>query len=176
MFNFSIEQLLEITVRTLLVYAVVLLGIRLTGKRQVGQLTPFELVFLLLISNSVQNAMTGPDTSIPGGVTAALTLFVLTAILSWLSFRNRRLRRMVEGVPTLLISHGNIILENLAKEHLSLDDLHVALREHGVLHPQEVELAVLEVDGSISVVKAEDLKDEATIKTRKGFRHIKDKS
>src|SRR5437016_9357764 len=121
--------LLEITLRTAVIYLVILLGVRLSGKREVGQMTPFDLTLLLLLSNAVQNAMTGPDTSLLGGVVAAATLLLLNYLFAEVSGVNRRFRRFVQGSPTLLIHDGQIISAHLAKEHVSADELHRALRE-----------------------------------------------
>ena len=98
--------LLEILLRTVIVYGVVLLGVRVSGKREVGQMTPFDLVLLLLISNSVQNAMTGPDTSVLGGVVAAATLLLLNYAVAEFSGGNRRFRKLIQGQPTLLVHDG----------------------------------------------------------------------
>src|SRR5579872_7049180 len=98
--------LLNIFLRTAAIYAVVLLGVRLSGKREVGQMTPFDLTLLLLISNAVQNAMTGPDTSLMGGVVAAATLLVMNYFVADLSGANRRFRKLIEGQPALLIHDG----------------------------------------------------------------------
>src|SRR3981189_3591015 len=95
--------LLQIVLRTGTIYLLVLIGVRLSGKREVGQMTPFDLTLLLLLSNSVQNAMTGPDTSLLGGVAAAATLLILNYFVANLSGGNRRMRRMIEGEPSLLI-------------------------------------------------------------------------
>lgn len=148
-----------IILRTTAIYVVVLLGIRLTGKREVGQMTPFDLTLLLLLSNSVQNAMTGPDTSLVGGITAALVLLVLNYLLAEVSGFNRRFRRWIQGSPTLLIHNGELVTAHCAKEHISADEVQRALREHGVSSTKEVALAVLEVDGSISVLKYDDVPD-----------------
>ena len=149
--------LLEILLRTAIIYFVVLIGIRIAGKREVGQMTPFDLVLLLLIANAVQNAMTGPDTSVTGGLVAALTLLTLNGIVTATVRGNRRLRRMVQGSPTLLIHSGHIQHVNMEHEHLSCDELFQALREHGISTVEEVHLAVLEIDGSISVLKKEEM-------------------
>src|SRR5437868_10390119 len=101
--------LIEIALRTAVVYLVVLLGVRLSGKREVGQMTPFDLVLLLLISNSVQNAMTGPDTSVLGGGVAAATLLILNYFVAEFSGGNRRFRKLIQGQPTLLVHDGQII-------------------------------------------------------------------
>lgn len=149
--------LVEIVLRTAVVYLVVLLGVRLSGKREVGQMTPFDLVLLLLISNSVQNAMTGPDTSVLGGVAAAVTLLLLNYGVGELSGFNRRFRKVVEGQPSLLVHDGKVITEHMKKEHVSMDELQRALREHGISTCSEVALAVLEVDGAISCLKYDEI-------------------
>jgi len=156
MWNFS-EQLLEIILRTAIVYGVILVGIRLTGKREIGQMTPFDLALLLLISNAVQNAMTGPDTSVSGGIVAAVTLLLLNAAVTRIVWKNEKVRKIVEGSPTLLIRHGKTIKENLDKERVTVDTLTQALREHGVASVAEVSVAVLEIDGSISVLKNDEV-------------------
>ncbi|MCX6132704.1 MAG: DUF421 domain-containing protein [Ignavibacteriales bacterium] len=156
MWNFS-EQLLEIILRTAIVYFVILIGIRLMGKRETGQMTPFDLALLLLISNAVQNAMTGADTSVSAGIVAAVTLLLLNAAVTRVAWKSRKMRRFVEGTPTLLIRHGKIIQEHLDKERISEDVLMQALREHGIAAAEEVSLAVLEIDGSISVLKNEEV-------------------
>jgi len=142
----------DIIFRTAVVYLVILIGLRLAGKREIGQMTVFDLVVLLLLANAVQNAMTGGDTSLFGGVLTATVLLVLNAVVARLRLRWPRLRRMVEGSPTLLVLHGEVIPDHLRREGLDQDILEVALREHGVADLSEVEMAVLEIDGSISVV------------------------
>ena len=149
--------LLQIVLRTAVVYAIVLIGVRLSGKREVGQMTPFDLVLLLLLSNSVQNAMTGPDTSLIGGIAAAGTLFLLNTMVADYAGMNRRFRRFVQGEPSLLIHSGQIIAAHMAKEHVSMDQLERAMREHGIESPKDVSIGVLEVDGSISFLKFEDI-------------------
>lgn len=158
----SLHVLLEIIFRTSIIYLVVLLGVRLSGKREVGQMTPFDLVLLLLISNSVQNAMTGSDTSLIGGIVAALALLLMNYLVAELSGTNRRFRKLVQGQPTLLVHQGNIIAPHMAKERVSMDELERALREHGIGSYHDVALAVLEVDGSISCLKYDDIKPTAS--------------
>lgn len=166
--------LLNIALRTMVIYGVVLLGVRLSGKREVGQMTPFDLTLLLLLSNSVQNAMTGPDNSLVGGVIAATTLLVMNYLVAELSGVNRRFRRFVQGQPTLLIHDGQIISSHMAKEHVSADELHRALREHGIADYKDVALAVLEVDGSISCLKYDEIAPKAQTHLRRRFLQKKD--
>ena len=157
----SAHVLLQIVARTAAIYLVVLGGVRLSGKREVGQMTPFDLTLLLLISNAVQNAMTGPDTSLAGGVVAAATLLIMNYFVAEASGANRRFRKFVEGQPSLLIHDGQVISSHMAKEHVSSDELMRALREHGIANIQDVALAVLEVDGSISCLKYDEIKPDA---------------
>src|SRR5205085_10117849 len=153
--------LVNIALRTTVIYIVVLIGVRLSGKREVGQMTPFDLTLLLLLSNSVQNAMTGPDTSLLGGVIAASTLLLLNYLIADVSGANRRFRRFIQGQPSLLVYDGQIIESHMAKEHVSMDELERALREHGIASYHDVALAVLEVDGSISFLKYDEIKPAA---------------
>lgn len=154
--------LLQIALRTGVIYLVVLIGVRLSGKREVGQMTPFDLTLLLLLSNSVQNAMTGPDTSLVGGIVAACTLLIMNYVVADVSGANRRFRRFIQGQPSLLIHDGQIIESHMAKEHVSMDELERALREHGIGDYHQVALAVLEVDGSISCLKYDEIKPDAS--------------
>ena len=138
--------------RTAAVYAVILIGLRLAGKREMGQMTVFDLVVLLLIANVVQNAMVGDDTSLLGGVLAAGVLLILNALLAWLRLKWPRLRRVIEGSPTVLIFRGKALKSQMDHEEVDPEMLRAALREHGMLDEKDVEVAVLEIDGSISVV------------------------
>ncbi len=154
--------LLQIVLRTGVIYLLVLIGVRLSGKREVGQMTPFDLTLLLLLSNSVQNAMTGPDTSLAGGAVAASTLLILNYFVADVSGANRRFRRLIQGQPSLLVHDGKAIESHLAREHVSMDELDRAMREHGIATRDQVALAVLEVDGSISFLKYDEIKPDAS--------------
>jgi uncharacterized membrane protein YcaP (DUF421 family) len=163
--------LLQIVLRTGLIYLLVLIGVRLSGKREVGQMTPFDLTLLLLLSNSVQNAMTGPDTSLAGGAVAAATLLIVNYLVAAVAGRNRRMRKLIEGEPSLLIHDGKVIPSHMARERVSMDELHRALREHGINSCDQVALAVLEVDGSISCLKYDEITPNANthLARRKGI-------
>jgi uncharacterized membrane protein YcaP (DUF421 family) len=150
--NINWDSVWFIPVRTLIVYIVVLIGLRVSGKRQMGQMTPFDLVLLLLISNAVQNAMTGPDTSLLGGILAAATLLIANQVVGYARNRIPRLRHFIVGSPTILIQDGELLKANLEHEEIPEEEILAALREHGIDDVTEVELATLEVDGSISVV------------------------
>ena len=130
------------------------MGLRLSGKREIGHVTVFDLVVLVLLANAVQNAMVGPDTSLAGGVVAAIVLLGLTAVVVRARLRWPQLRRILEGTPTLLVLHGRPLPDHLRREGLDEETLETALREHGIAQLRDVEMAVLEIDGSISVVPA----------------------
>lgn len=148
-------ELLEIAGRSLVVYAAVLVGMRLGGRRELGQLTPFDVVVVLLVANAVQNAMVGPDTTLQGGLVSAATLLLANAAVARLRIGSPRLRELVEGVPLVLIQHGEWVTRNLRHEDLTEDEVMAAVREHGDIGDvHDVALAVLEDDGSISVVAA----------------------
>lgn len=149
--------LVEIVIRTAIIYLLVLVGVRLTGKREVGQMTPFDLTLLLLLSNAVQNAMTGPDTSLMGGAAAAITLLLLNYFVAEASGENRKFRKLVQGSPSLLIHEGQLVTAHMAREHVTLDEVQRACREHGINSISDVAIGVLEVDGSISLLKYDDI-------------------
>lgn len=130
-------------------------AIRIFGKTQLSQLNAGDIVLLLLISNAVQNAMVGPDTSLQGGLLAALILFLANFLLKKYLFRNQKVKSFLESDPVILVKDG--ILDNVAlkKEDITLDELEETIREHGVEKLEEIRLAILEVDGNISVVSAD---------------------
>ena len=159
----------SIVARTAIVYVALLLGLRLAGKREMGQMTPFDLVVILLVANAVQNAMVGPDTSVTGGLIAAGVLIVGNYGVAEARERLPWLRRAVEGTPTLLINNGNFVLEHLRREGIDEDEVLMAIREHGVADVRDVRIAVLETDGSISIVPA----DAKAMRTRKHVRFVR---
>jgi uncharacterized membrane protein YcaP (DUF421 family) len=155
-FAISWTDVADLILRAAIVYVVLLLGIRLTGKREVGQMTPFDLILLLLISNAVQNSMIGPYNALSAGLIAALTLLLLNSGISRLVFKNRKWRRWLEGSPALLVYDGRLNRDSMRREGVSETDLRAALREHGVDSFSHVHLAVLEVDGNISVIRQDE--------------------
>lgn len=142
----------EKVIRSVAVYVFILLAFRLTGKRQVGQLTPFDLVVLLLISNVVQNAVIGPDNSLGGGLIGALIVLALNYAFVEVTYRWRWARRWLEARPTLLVHNGRVLHDALRRERLTMEDLRAALRRNGLVEPDEARFAVLEENGGISVV------------------------
>ena len=145
-------SVVEKIVRSVVVYLFLLAAFRFTGKRQVGQLTPFDLVVLLVISNVVQNAVIGPDNSLGGGLLGAVVILALNGLLVEVTYRSKRLRRVLEASPTVLVHNGKLVERNLARERITLDDLHAAMRRAGVVDIAHVRVAVLEENGGISVI------------------------
>ena len=146
-------QLGLIALRTVAVYVFILVGLRLSGKREVGQMAPFDFALVLLIANAVQNAMVGPDTSLLGGLTSACVLLAMNFSLGRLARRSRRVERLLRGRARVLVHRGKSRLGNLDLEGITHEDLMQALRESGCATVEECHLAVLEVDGTISVIQ-----------------------
>lgn len=142
----------EIVVRTAVVYLFLLVGLRLLGRGEVAQLRSVDLVLLLVLANSVQNAMVGADTSLIGGLVAAGTLLVLTRGIRIVESRFPRLRRSIEGEPILLARNGTVSSRGLALAEMSRSDLVVAARRAGFASLDRVRLAILESDGTVSVI------------------------
>lgn len=138
--------------RSVVVYFFIIFALRLFGKKELTQLSIIDLVFILLISNSVQNAMVGDNTSLIGGLTAATSLFVVNWALKNLIFRSKNLSEMVQGNPLMLVYHGKMIQKHLDQAKLSNKELEAAIREHGIKDIKDVDIAILEVDGNISVL------------------------
>jgi uncharacterized membrane protein YcaP (DUF421 family) len=153
---FDVGRIPEVVVRTAAVYVGLLLAMRLAGKREVGQMKPFDLVTLLILSNAVQNAMVGPDTSLLGGLVAAAVILLLNAAVGRLRERFPLAQDVFEGSPALLVHDGHFVLENIREEHVAEADVYQAMREHGMEDLDKVQSAVLEVDGTISIVPKDD--------------------
>jgi uncharacterized membrane protein YcaP (DUF421 family) len=146
------EEYLPIIGRSVAVYLFIIIAIHLFGKKEIAQLSVPDLVFILLISNAVQNAMIGPSTSLDGGLIAAVALFVINFLFKLLMNRSKKAREFVEGHAIMLIYDGKIIDINMKKTGITEDELRASIREHGVEHIRDVDLAVFEVDGNISVL------------------------
>lgn len=142
----------EFILRGIIIYAFLIVLLRLTGKRQVGQLSPFDLVLLLVLSNAVQNSMNGGDNSVIGGMISAATLVAVNWIVGILTYRSKRLEALVEGRPEILIHDGKLFEQTLQHAKLTRHEVMTALRESGCATIDEVRAALLENDGSISVI------------------------
>lgn len=157
LFHLSIGPL-ELVIRAGAIYLFVLLLLRISGKRQLGQMSATEFVALLLISNAVQNSMNGGDNSLLGGLILAAVLIFLSWAISVLTFRHAQFRAVFEGVPTLVVRKGKLIESHMAQERLSLAELKMLLRKQGVHSLEEIDSAILESDGSLSITHVRDLK------------------
>lgn len=145
----------EKIIRSLVVYVFLLVMFRVIGKRQVGQMTPFDLIVLLILSNVLQNAMIGPDNSILGGLIGATTILAANWMVGRAAFASRLFERAVEGVPTLLVHQGVPIEANLRRECITHEDLLSTLRSQGVFDISDVRAVVLETSGKVSVLRRE---------------------
>lgn len=155
------NPILDVVVRSLCVYLFMMVAIRLFGKNQLSQLNAGDVVLLLLISNAVQNAMVGQDTSLQGGLIAALVLFAANFIVKRLMFSNKSFKSFMEADPVILVKDGKVDKKALDEVKITYDELEEAVREHGVDGIKNVKLSILEVDGNISVI-SEDEKDKQT--------------
>ncbi|WP_439479086.1 DUF421 domain-containing protein [Chryseobacterium aquaticum] len=152
---------LDVIVRSLCVYLFMIIAIRLFGKNQLSQLNAGDVVLLLLISNAVQNAMVGENTSLQGGIVAALVLFAANFIVKRLMFSYKSFASFMEADPVILVKDGVADHVALRKVKITFDELSEAIREHGVETIDNVKLSILEVDGNISVI-SEDRRDKQT--------------
>lgn len=166
MLDLDPQELAEIVLRTAVVYFALLIGLRLAGKRELGQMTAFDLIVLLVIANAVQNAMVGDNTSLTGGLVAVATLLGVNWVLGQLGLRSRWLRERLRGTPTLLVHDGRLMSAHLRREGVDSEEVMQALREHGVDDLGKVKSAVLEVDGTISVIAV----DAASTRTKRRVR------
>jgi uncharacterized membrane protein YcaP (DUF421 family) len=160
---------LQILARSLLVYVGLLVGLRLMGKRELGQMTVFDLVVILLIANAVQNAMVGADVSIQGGLLAAAVLLAVNRVVAALRVHSGVWGRLIEGTPTVLVQEGEFLEAALRKEGLERQQVEMAMREHGIDSLEQVKLAILETDGSISIVP----EGARVVRTKKHVRQIR---
>jgi uncharacterized membrane protein YcaP (DUF421 family) len=152
------------------VYLFIVVAIRLSGKKELAQLSVIDLVFILLISNAVQNAMVGTDSSLGGGLVAATSLFIVNYLFKRIMYHFPKFSKLVQGEPALLIYHGQLNRKNMIAAKISMKEIMEVIREHGVAVVEQVDLAVLEVDGNISVMSHEF--KQKTTKKRKAHKVI----
>src|SRR6266446_8678766 len=141
----------EFVLRGIIIYVFLIVLLRLTGKRQVGQLAPFDLVLLLVLSNAVQNAMNGGDNSVTGGVISASTLIVVNGIVGRITYKSKTMERLIEGRPEILIHNGKLFTDIMEREKLTHHEINAALRAAGCACVEEVHYAILENTGQITV-------------------------
>ena len=164
------EGYLNIALKSIAVYVFIVAAIRVFGKKEFAQLSIIDLVFILLISNSVQNAMVGADSSLEGGLVAAFSLFLMNYVFKKISLFSKGFSKAIEGEPIMLIYQGEVKLGGLEKAQISVDQLNAVVREHGVESVELVNLAMLEVDGNISVLS--DNFKKSTKRKHKGHQVI----
>jgi uncharacterized membrane protein YcaP (DUF421 family) len=161
-----LNSYLKIVASCVVIYLFIIIFIRLFGKKELAQLSVVDLVFILLISNAVQNAMVGTDSTLTGGLVAAGSLFLVNYLFKFVIYRFPQFGKLIQGGPLLLVYKGQVNLKNLDRARITIEELKEAIREHGVSEIREVDLAVLEMDGNISILSNEF--NHKTLKKRKG--------
>ncbi len=146
------SSLVDVAIRTAIIYVFIVIALRVGGQRDVGEMSKLDLIVLLVIADAVQNSMVGQNSTLLGGIVAATVLVALDRGLRFVEHRWRPAERFIEGEPRMLIRDGRVLGKALRDEDIETKELMAALREHGVERPDQVKLAVLETDGSISVV------------------------
>ena len=162
------EGYVIIALKSIAVYVFIVAAIRVFGKKEFAQLSVVDVVFILLISNSVQTAMVGDDTSLSGGLVAALALFAMNYVFKRISLGSESMSKVIDGEPVMLIYNGEVRPNALKEASISLEQLKAVVREHGVEEISDVNLAIFEVDGNISVLS--DNYRSLTKRKRKGHR------
>ena len=170
----SPQEILNIVLRSTAVYLFMVIAIRLTGRKELSQLNTSDVVLILLISNSVQNAMVGPDTSLLGGVIAASSLFILNFVLKKFIFKNKKLRELFLQKPVILVHDGKVDVDVLKKLDIDQEELEEAMREHGVEQISEVKLAIFEIDGNISIISGDDNLRQSSYKRKRRHKSLTD--
>lgn len=155
MFDFGVPPW-QLVIRSVVIYAALLGALRLFGKREIGQFTLYDLVLILLVANAVQPAMTGPDTSLTGGLLIIATLILVNFAVGRLD-RLGIFHRLFQPQPTLIIEDGRYLTDRLRREGVDQRECEMAIREHGFSDVSEVRLGVLEADGTISIVGKESV-------------------
>lgn len=148
----------EFVVRAAVIYVALLVMLRMSGKRTVGQFTPFDLMVLVVLGSAVEGSLIGEDVSLTGGLILATTLIACNWLVGFATARSPRFARLVEGGPVHLCRNGEVLPAVLRKQNLSRSDIDEALRDNGLTHPSQAELIVLEIDGTITVVPREGAK------------------
>lgn len=159
MFDIEGMKILEIVGRVSLVYIGCMVLLRFAGRRELSELSPMDLLGMLLLSETVSPAMTGNDSSVTGGIVAATTLIIWSVGTAWMAFVNRKAESVLQGAAVVLIEDGRVKGDVLKRYRISSDDLESALHQHGLLHVREVKRAFVEADGEITMVKQKDYEE-----------------
>lgn len=145
--------LVEIIVRTIVMYVYSLLAARFIGKRGMGQLTPFEYIFIVTLGSATGDPMFYPDVPLLHGMLVITILVLMERLVSKVTTLSTRIEREIESFPALVIKNGRLHTETLQKEHLTENEIMMALRTHGIVHIGEVRRAYLEPSGELSIIK-----------------------
>jgi uncharacterized membrane protein YcaP (DUF421 family) len=159
---------LAIAAKSAVIYVFVILGLRLLGKRELGQISNYDLALIVILANAVQNALVGNDTTLLGGITSAATLLALNRVFTWVVIQKPELRRWIEGEPVLIVRDGKLLTDHMKKEGVTREHVLAAMREHGIGELDKVQMAVLEVDGTISIIA----RDAEVYRTHRHFRGL----
>ncbi len=162
----TLHGALLICLRTTVVYLFLIGGLRLLGKRELGQMTIYDLVLMIVIANAVQNAMVGDDATLVGGLVSATSLLVLNRLFNFLLARSKSIERVMVGVPIVIMNHGKLLPDVMKREGITHEQIMAALREHGMSRPEDATTCIMEVDGTISVVPVSS-------KVHRGRRHYR---
>jgi uncharacterized membrane protein YcaP (DUF421 family) len=163
---------LDIAIRSAAVYLFMVIALRIFGKKELSQLNTADVILILLISNSVQNAMVGNDTTLWGGLAAATILFAINFVLKKLMYRYKKFSELMLEKPEILIHNGTLDFKNLGKLDITSNELKEAMREHGVEYFKDVKLAMLEIDGNISIITGENNLKQTHYKRRKNHKNL----
>ena len=152
----QMNPFLDIILRSVAVYLFMVIALRIFGKKELSQLNTADIILILLLSNSVQNAMVGNNSSLLGGITAAIALFSINFIFKKIMLNSKFIKGLVQDKPEILIHDGKIDFKTLAKLNITSEELQEAMREHGVEFYKDVKLAMFEIDGNISVISGNE--------------------
>ena len=147
---------IDITLRSVAVYFFMIIALRIFGKKELSQLNTADVILILLISNSVQNAMVGANTSLYGGIIAAFSLFFINFIFKKVMLKSKFIKELVQDKPEILIHNGKIEFKTLAKLGITSEELEEAMREHGIEYYKDIKLAMFEIDGNISIISGNE--------------------
>lgn len=147
---------LDIVIRSVSVYFFMVIALRIFGKKELSQLNTADVILILLISNSVQNAMVGSNDSLLGGIVAALVLFIVNFLLKQIMYRSKFIKELILDKPEILVHNGKIEFKTLAKLGITSDELQEAMREHGIEYFKDIRLAMMEIDGNISIISGNE--------------------
>jgi uncharacterized membrane protein YcaP (DUF421 family) len=163
---------LDIVIRSSAVYLFMIIALRLFGKKELSQLNTADVILILLISNSVQNAMVGNNTTLWGGLAAATILFAINFVIKKLLFKYKKFSEFMLEKPEILIHNGTLDFKTLGKLNITSDELKEAMREHGIEYFKDVKLAMLEIDGNISIISGDQTLKQTHYKRKKNHKNL----